>query len=446
MSNDLRQDADDFEMAQHVSDEQALIACCLIDGSPPDVPVGAFRVRFHSVIHAVMIDMTGRGEAINFRSVSAQIEKSPGWGKAGATFVDFVDYHELLINPASTKDFLEGLLLDRYMKHEAGRIGLEISHDAVNPSKSPRSIVAKLKDGAERLSSGEKSDAASVEELMQIEKEMYEKDIVADDTLSAKGIPTSLSVLNRHIIGLVPGRLYIIAARPSIGKTSLGHDMSISLARAGIKTLVISLEMTRHEVMARLGSNLTNVSASDWLARRGDMTSETIRRARQIMSTLPILISDIGISTDMHVDALVRKHRPGALIVDYLQLLDSASKQENRNLEIGHITKMHKQIAMTNDIPVVLLSQLSRKGEGRRPILSDLRDSGNIEQDADVVIALHRETTDGRSYDEQDKPIPTEIHVLKNRQGKIGSFPVLFIPTRCAFAGQSMRGDDGVPF
>ncbi|MGI9503314.1 MAG: replicative DNA helicase [Geminicoccaceae bacterium] len=213
------------------------------------------------------------------------------------------------------------------------------------------------------------------------------------------GVTTGLRCLDRHLGGLQAGELVVIAARPSIGKTALGtSNFALAAARNNVPVVVFSLEMTADQIAARQMASMAGISTDR--QRRGELAGREfvdLTEAGNIISRLPISIDDKPSVSVAYVRQRSRRLRAtkkiGLVVIDYLQLMREPGRVENRRLEIGQITGGLKGIAKELQVPVVLLSQLSRQLESRddkRPILSDLRESGDIEQDADVVIFLYR--------------------------------------------------------
>ena len=248
------------------------------------------------------------------------------------------------------------------------------------------------------------------------------------------GIPTGLSELDRLTAGWQRGDLNIIAARPATGKTAFALHLAKAAATAGYHTVVFSLEMQGERLGDRwLLAATENVDASH--LRRGQLdTSELrqVREASQRLSQLSIRIDDSSVVSMDHVRSVARmlksKGECDMIILDYLQLCNMKSDQNNRNREqeVAQATRKAKVMAKELDVPVLLLSQLNRMSEGRpdcRPLLSDLRESGAIEQDADMVMLLYRPALHGLKTEHKNK-YPSEglgvVIVAKHRNGETG--------------------------
>ena len=237
--------------------------------------------------------------------------------------------------------------------------------------------------------------------------------------------PTGFTELDRQLLGgLRPGNLVVLAGRPAMGKTSLGVNIALSVAKAGYSTLFLSLEMPQQELTDRLISQTGSVYLSDVIA--GNLAGESGERIMYAVSKLqdvPLSIDDQGALTLFDVASkartVKRKRGLSLLVVDYLQLM-SGNGGDNRNQEIERITRGLKALAKELSIPIIVLSQLSRKCEERtnkRPMSSDLRESGAIEQDADIIIFVYRD----EEYNPESPDKGTaEIIITKNRQGRTG--------------------------
>ena len=249
---------------------------------------------------------------------------------------------------------------------------------------------------------------------------------------SISGITTGIKKLNKLLDGLHDGELIIVAARPSVGKTSLANKMADSAAMAGKNVLFFSIEMSRPQIMLR--SICSNSELNYRQILDGEVSREDFPRITKgvhEVSKLPVFVDDSPSITIPEIRAKTkrfkRSHGVDLVVIDYLQIVTAHKKFETRALEIADYTKCLKSLARELNIPVVCLSQLSRESARaeRKPRLSDLRDSGAIEQDADVVILLHRD----HSVDNfQNQPYPLSLIVAKQRNGPVGDVDVEFVP------------------
>ena len=256
------------------------------------------------------------------------------------------------------------------------------------------------------------------------------------------GIPTGLADLDRTILGLNKSELILIAARPGMGKTSIALNIALHAAVNERKTIAIfSLEMSREQLVMRLLSKAALVPAQN--LQTGQLTPQQwrdITDAAQTLSATDIRIDDNPTLTVSDMNAQCRRiPKLDLVIIDYMQLMQSAGSghswsNESRTQAVSDISRMMKIMAKELGVPVMCLSQLSRANESRqdkRPMLSDLRESGAIEQDADVVIGLYR---DGYYNKECENPNLAEAIVLKNRKGATGTVELSWLPEYTSFA------------
>ena len=259
------------------------------------------------------------------------------------------------------------------------------------------------------------------------------------------GIPSGFSELDAKIGGLSRSDLILIAARPGIGKTSLALNIASHVALKEKKGVAIfSLEMSGEQLVSRMISSLALVDSSR--LRTGDIRPDEWTRLAEAVSILgdsPMKIDDNAGVTVQEIKAKLRREKDiGLVIIDYLQLMRSGSRSENRVQEVAEISRSLKIMARELDIPVVALSQLNRASESRKdkkPMLSDLRESGSIEQDADIVIFLYR---DEDNPDLEARNI-VNCSVAKNRHGATGTMDFLWSGQYTRFTSLETRHEEG---
>ena len=264
------------------------------------------------------------------------------------------------------------------------------------------------------------------------------------------GIPTGLADLDRTILGLNKSELILIAARPGMGKTSIALNIALHAAVNEGKTIaVFSLEMSREQLASRLLSKAALIPSQNLMT--GQLTPQQwrdITDAAQTLSATDILIDDNPSLTVSEMNAQCRRiPMLDLVVIDYLQLMQSAGSghswaNESRTQAVSDISRMMKIMAKELNVPVICLSQLSRANESRtdkRPMLSDLRESGAIEQDADVVIGLYR---DGYYNKECENPNLAEAIVLKNRKGSTGTVELTWLPEYTSFGNVERWHED----
>ena len=265
------------------------------------------------------------------------------------------------------------------------------------------------------------------------------------------GLNTGLADLDAVTMGLKKGELVLIAARPGQGKTSLALNLARYVGEHSDQTVaVFSLEMSREELVLRLLSSEAMVDGKKLATGRLTQTEwDRILAAAGQLNKTNILVDDNSTLTVADMNAQCRRlSNLGLVVIDYLQLMQASGSghsyaSESRTQAVSDMSRMLKIMAKELNVPVICLSQLNRANEGRtnkRPMLSDLRESGSIEQDADIVIALYR---DGYYNKEAENPNAAEAIVLKNRHGETRTVDLLWMPEYTTFVSAEKRHDDG---
>lgn len=276
---------------------------------------------------------------------------------------------------------------------------------------------------------------------------MVDVDTLIETGVAHIGLSTGLYDLDAMTGGLEGGDMVILGARPSMGKTALVLKVALNVARKGGTVAIFSLEMSEKQLTRRFASMISGVSSS--VLRKADMSADTYRRladACEIMYDLPILMDETSDINPLEMKGKIRRVKRdegvSLVIVDYLQLMRGTRKTENRVQEISDIARALKSIAKDLDVPLIALSQLNRSVESRenkRPQLADLRESGSIEAEADLVAFLYRddyykarENPDEANHD-PDRIEIAELIVAKHRNGPIGTVKLAFQPTYANF-------------
>jgi replicative DNA helicase len=326
--------------------------------------------------------------------------------------------------------------------------GDESAEDVVNMAQS------------EAYKLGETKVNQDYEPIQKIAQETLKQiDDIQNNRIS-QGISTGFQQIDELTNGLQPGQLIIVAGRPAMGKSTLGMDFARSAAfRQHITTIVFSLEMSKSEIAQRVLSAQTGIpltalrdahglNAQDW-----DRLNNTIDQFKDV----PLLLDDSPNMSLMEIRAKCRRLRQtqgsngeemhrgplGLVIIDYLQLMSSTAPVESRQQEVSEFSRALKLLAKEIQVPVVALSQLNRGPEMRqdkKPMLSDLRESGSIEQDADEVFLVHRP----EFYDPDDRPGEADIILAKNRNGKTGTVTLGFEGAYSRFTNLATDSEQGV--
>jgi replicative DNA helicase len=284
------------------------------------------------------------------------------------------------------------------------------------------------------------SDFAHIETLL---KESFERIThLYEAGAEITGVPTGFRELDKLTSGFQPGNLVILAARPSMGKSALGLCAAVNLGvRANTPVALFTLEMSKAEVTQRLMCSEAKVESQR--LRSGRLAQDDWPRltaACDKLTKAPIYVDDTGSITMMELRSKARRLKSrepnlGLIVVDYLQLMTTGASVENRVQEVSQISRQLKVLARDLDVPILALSQLSRAVEQRhdkRPILSDLRESGSLEQDADLVLFVYRdEYYNGEESDQQGL---AELHLAKHRNGPTGNVKLSFLRRYAKFA------------
>jgi replicative DNA helicase len=255
-----------------------------------------------------------------------------------------------------------------------------------------------------------------------------------------RGAPTGFTDIDGILAGLQKSDLVVLAARPSVGKTTLALDIARNVAvNSKLPVGIFSLEMSKEQLIDRLLCNQANVEL--WKMRTGRLSDEDdfarIGNAMGVLSEAPLFIDDSAITSVMEMRTKARRlqseHGLGLIIVDYLQLMEGRSSVDNRVQQVSEITRALKGIAKELNVPLLALSQLSRSTEARTPPipkLADLRESGSIEQDADVVMFIYREAVYNK---ETERHNMADIYIAKHRNGPTGKVELYFDENHVSF-------------
>ena len=391
----------------------------------------------HVKIYQAIVNLNSNNQAIDILTVADQLKKQKALSLIGGK-----DYLQQLVSEIPTisniKDYAQ-ILVDKSRRRGLIQVGGEVSQMSCDENRQASDILEEAEKKLFAISDRQTpTRARSLEQLLPEKFKRLEQ--LTEDKNLLRGIPTGFADLDKKLGGLQPSDLFILAARPAMGKTSLALNIAYNIATEAQKTvLFFSIEMSQEQLVDRLLSIGSGIDA--WKIRNGQLEPNDFKDLNQTMGELSdakLFIDDsVGLSIS-HLRTKVRRlhHRQpiDLVVVDYLQLMTSDRRNDgNRVQEISEISRGLKLIAREINIPVMVLSQLSRaveKREGRdknKPQLSDLRDSGAIEQDADVVAFIYREDY----YNEEtERKNLVDIMVKKHRNGPTGQVEVVFNPQR----------------
>jgi replicative DNA helicase len=421
-----------------VEAEQAILGGLMLDNTAWDtvadiVSSGDFYRRDHKLIFTALGDLAERGEPGDAVTVSEFLEKRDELESAGG-----LAYLGSLVrgtpSAANVRAYAE-IVRERAMLRDLIAAGGEIASNAFNPEGRPAS---ELVDDAERrvfeIAERGKRRGSGFQSIKQILPGTIDRlDELYNSDSEITGLPSGFDDLDRMTAGLQAGDLVIVAGRPSMGKTSFAMNIAEHAAiGVGVPTAVFSMEMSAEQLSFRLISSLGRVNQSH--LRTGRFSDEDwtrINAAVTIMSQAKMFIDDTPAMSPTEIRArarrLKREHGLGLIVLDYLQLMKVAGNSENRATEISEISRSLKALAKELEVPVIALSQLNRGVEQRtdkRPVMSDLRESGAIEQDADVIAFIYRDEVYNK---ETMRKGIADIIIAKQRNGPTGEVPLTFL-------------------
>jgi replicative DNA helicase len=392
----------------------------------------------HGKIYKGAVDLYARGEPVDAVSVADHLDKAGELEGAGGR----VRLHELANIVPATANAPHWARIVREMATLRGLI--ETGQRISLLGWEREGETAELVDHAERLvfdlsQQRVTGEFAHVEELL---KESFERITqLYESGADLTGTPSGFRDLDRLTSGFQPGNLIIAAARPSMGKSALALCMAANMGvRHNIPVGIFTLEMSKSEVTQRLMCSEAKVESQR--LRNGKLAPDDWPRltaACDKLAKAPIYVDDTGSINMMEVRSKARRLKArhpdlGLIIVDYLQLMSSSTTAENRVQEVSQISRSLKVLARDLDVPILALSQLSRAVEQRtdkRPVLSDLRESGSLEQDADLVAFIYR---DDYYNDESDQQGLAEVILSKHRNGPTDSVKLSFLKRYAKFA------------
>ena len=431
--------------------EQAVIGALLIDPKcVPDVlerlKADEFYIKLNRDIYETVYAMFSYGQTIDPVTVLAQM-------KIRGVYQDSCESYmaEVMRNTPTAANVLEyaAIVRDRALLRRLGEAADEINNLVYEDEGEAEAKLEAAERKIYALRQGR--NVGGLMPVSQVVQSVFdEMSAAAASGSKIPGIPTGLSDLDKTILGLNKSELILIAARPGMGKTSIALNMALHVGMTLHKTVAIfSLEMSREQLTMRLLSRAALIPSQNLLTGQlSEQQWRDIADAAQTLSAADIRIDDNPSLTVSDMNAQCRRiQNLDLVVIDYLQLMQSAGSghswsNESRTQAVSDISRMLKIMAKELNVPVICLSQLSRANESRqdkRPMLSDLRESGAIEQDADVVIALYR---DGYYNKECENPNLAEAIVLKNRKGATGTVELSWLPEYTSFASVEKRRDD----
>jgi len=400
-----------------------------------------FYNPIHEKIYHAIFELFGKNQPIDILTLSNFFkEKGDLSAIGGSAFLTE------LVNSVATSSHVEyyaTIVKEKKILRDLIDLSSFIGESVFNSSDTVDELVDKIEQKI--VSVSQKSIVQKLVNIRDELKEAFERieKLHAGGSNALRGVPTGFAKLDSLLSGLQKSDLIILGARPSMGKTSLALDIARNAAfSSNIPIGVFSLEMSREQVVDRFISAESSVPL--WRLRTGrisdDMEFEMIQGALDRLSHSPIFIDDTPSPSILQIRAMARRlqmeHGLGLIIIDYLQLITARTRSDNLVQQITEVSHGLKALARELSVPVLALAQLSRSVEQRDtriPRLSDLRDSGSIEQDADIVLFIYRKDRDKSDVPEEEKNT-AEIIIAKHRNGPLGSVKLKFDQEKASFS------------
>jgi replicative DNA helicase len=390
---------------------------------------GDFYKPAHQTIYEAILDLYGRGEPADAITLSAELTKRGELGRVGGA-----PYLHTLISSvptAANAGYYARIVCERAILRRLVEAGTRITQMGYADTGEVDEVVDRAQAEIYAVTEQRTSeDYAPLAEIM--EGTLDEIEAIGSRGGTMVGVPTGFTDLDNLTNGLHPGQLVVVAARPGLGKSTLALDFARSASiKSGLTSVIFSLEMTRNEITMRLLSAEARVGLHHMrTGSLGDDDWTKLARKMSEVASAPLFIDDSPNMTMMEIRAkcrrLKQRHDLKLVVVDYLQLMSSGKRVESRQQEVAEFSRALKLLAKELEVPVVALSQLNRGPEQRtdkKPMLSDLRESGSIEQDSDMVILLHREDAYER---ESPRAGEADFIVAKHRNGPTATITVAF--------------------
>lgn len=429
-------------MPHSVEAEQSVVGSMIMDQdaiiSAADILVADdFYQKQYGILFQAMVDIHGEGKPVDLVTLQERLK-----GMDVPPEISSLEFLRELLTAIPTSANVKhyaNIVKEKSLLRNVIKVNEEITNECYLGKESADSILEETEKQLFRLLQSRGAD--EITPIKDVVMEAVNRiEMAARQSGSVTGIPTGFTDLDYRTAGLQPSDMILIAARPSMGKTAFALNLAAySACKKHITTAIFSLEMSKVQLMNRFLAMESGVSAQNM--RTGNLSDgewEKLVEGAAILGDSELIIDDTpGISiSDLRSKCRKIKLEKdlGMIIIDYIQLMTSNSRAESRQQEVSEISRSLKALARELNVPVVALSQLSRAVEQRpdhRPMLSDLRESGAIEQDADVVMFLYR---DEYYKKDTDRPGVAEVIIAKQRNGPTGTVELAWIGDRQRFA------------
>ena len=430
---------------QDVQAEKSLLGAIMIqDGVMPEIltilkPRDFYEKR-HEIIFEAMMGLYDQHKPIDLLTLTTELKSKKKLKEIGGApyLTELSNFVPAASHAKAYADIIERASVRRRLI----KAGNEIASKAYEDDAEVDNLIgAAEKDLFEVSDKIVKSDYVAMDELLADAFDRIEE--LHKNKGALRGLKTGFRDLDKKTAGFQKGDLIIVGARPAMGKTTFAQNLAYNIASINKKgVLFFSMEMAANEIIDRMISDVSGVD--NWKMRTGNLSEEEFQKigdALSEMDEIPIYIDDTSSMTIVELRNKARRamhdHDIGVIIVDYLQLISGSDRYAgNRVQEVTEISRGLKILARELEIPVVALAQLLRSVTGRddpRPVLSDLRESGSIEQDADLVMFLHRPDYYKQNDDNYEETHITELLVAKHLHGAVGKIELYFHPELLRF-------------
>jgi len=424
--------------------EEAIISAIILEGESiwkanAIISPDCFYVNANQLVYSAMVELYQKNEPIDLLTVSEHLKSKGKLDEVGGAYYIVQISNNSGIGSAANIEAYCYVVKELYLKRKLISIGAEITKAMYDNSTDFFEEFSKFVTQIDSINSEiNRLNTATFHDM--VANRVHELKEAGDSKTYKTGVTTQLDSLDRHTMGFQNTDLIIIAARPAMGKTALIIDFMKDQASRNIPVGFLSLEMSSAQIIDRMLSNESKINLKQ--VRKGGMTHQEWQRvdnATLRMMDMPIYLCDKGGLSISEIIGIAKqwklKHGIEILYIDYLQLVSGTGKKNgSREQEVSEISRRLKQLAKELNIPVIALSQLSRAVEARsdkRPMLSDLRESGAIEQDADMIIFPFRE----EYYNDSAERGLCELIIAKYRNGETGKI-------LCSFNGEIQKFTD----
>jgi len=450
--SDARQGATTRSMPESLESEAAVLGSMIIDRECIGLVVQIIRAEDfyrpeHQAIFNALISLYERNSDIDLVLLRDELKKHKELKNVGGAEY-LVTIAESVPSSASAEYYAE-IVKNKSLLRQLVSASNQILSEAMDESGD---VSDKLDQAEQRIFAvTEKKISGVAEPLKNLLLEAFDN-IEARKGSHLTGLPTSYYELDNQLCGLQKGEMIIIAGRPSMGKTSFALNVAEHIgADNDIPVVIFSLEMGKQQLVERFLCSRSKINSQK--VRKGILSTDELLKLQNASGQLfekPIFIDDTPGLTPLMIRAKCRRlksqHDIQCVLIDYLQLMSLGGRIESRQQEVSTMSRYLKALARELDVPVVVLSQLNRGAEGReghRPRMSDLRESGSIEQDADVVMLLHREDYYHRGEEGYEENNVAEVIIAKQRNGPTGVIKLMFDGEFTRFENLSVLDEQG---